>query len=323
MDYVLGLDGGGSKTVCFLADKKGMIVGRGEAGSALYYGNGTKKALGEIKKAFNQAAAGCPQGCIQTACFGLAGIDSKTDYKRIYRILKAEEFAPGIVLENDAVIALVGGNAREQGVVLIAGTGAIAYGINKQGQRRRSSGWGHLIGDEGSGYNIAVSGVAAALRAYDGRGQDTLLVKLFKDVLALETMEDIMERIYFSLSKEEIASLAYLVFEAVEKGDQAAREIIHKAGSELALSIKAVLTALELTQEEIEIPLVGGVFKNQSAFLIETISQSVKTLAPKAKIVKPRFDPAIGAVILALSKSGIDISQEILNNLERTQAEYV
>ncbi|HBG16085.1 MAG TPA: ATPase [Firmicutes bacterium] len=320
MSYFLGIDGGGTKTISYLANEKGEILGRGEAGASAYHVTGIKKAVQEIRRTIDQAMPSGPKQItpIETACFGLAGIDSQQDYDTIYQVLTEQQISQQLVLENDAVIALVGGNAKPYGVVLIAGTGAISLGINKQGQRKRAGGWGHIIGDEGSGYDIAISGLTAALKAYDGRGEDTILLPMFKKKLALNSMEDIMEKVYFSLSREEIASMAYIIFQAAQKRDRVAEKIIIKAGNELAQNIKAVINGLQLAGEEIEIPLVGGVFKNESSLLIDVIKKKVLRSAPKAKILKPRFEPAIGAVIMALSQSGVKVDQKIMDNLKRT-----
>ncbi len=321
MKYFLGIDGGGTKTISYLVNEKGEILGRGEAGASAYHVTGIEKAAQEIKKAIDGAIQSSPEkiNTLETACFGLAGIDSKQDYDTIYQVLTKQQIAHRIVLENDAVIALVGGNAKAYGVVLIAGTGAISLGINKKGQRKRAGGWGHIIGDEGSGYYIAISGLTAALKAYDGRGENTVLLPMFKKKLNLDKMEDIMVKVYFSLSREEIASMAYIVFQAAREGDRIAKKIIIKAGNELAQNITAVINGLDLADEEIEVPLVGGVFKNESSLLIDVIKKNVLKVAPRAKIIKPKFNPVIGAVIMALYHSGVKVDHNTMNNLKRTE----
>lgn len=141
-----------------------------------------ERALAEIQISIERAIAtsGREVREIAAACFGLAGIDSGSDYNRVYDSLTKSSAAHIILLENDAVIALLGGNAEPYGVVLISGGvgGAIAFGINRRGgERRRAGGWGgHRMGDEGSGYDIAVTAIKAALKAHDGREEPTLLV---------------------------------------------------------------------------------------------------------------------------------------------------
>lgn len=326
MTYFCGVEGGGLKTTCYLVNDKGEIVGRGEADASLHYeGNGLERVLGEIKNSVNRAIAtsGRRIDRITTACFGLAGLDSRADYSRVYNALTQSSLARNVLLENDAVTALIGGNTEPYGVVLISGIGAISFGINRRGERRRASGWGHKVGDEGSGYDIAATAIKAALKAHDGREEATLLVPLFKEYLGLDSMEEIMEEIHFSLGRVEIAALASVVFRAAKERDRVAQRILIRAGDELGQTINAVITGLGLTDEEISIPLVGQVLEEEGKeLLIDVIKEKVLNVAPRAKIVEPQFEPAIGAAIYALSHSGIDINEEVLGNLRRTSAGF-
>ncbi|HHY15938.1 MAG TPA: ATPase [Firmicutes bacterium] len=327
MTYFLGVAGGGLRTICYLANDKGELLGRGEAGASLHYDtNGLERALAEIQISIERAIAtsGREVREIAAACFGLAGIDSGSDYNRVYDSLTKSSAAHSILLENDAVIALLGGNAEPYGVVLISGVGAIAFGINRRGERRRAGGWGHRMGDEGSGYDIAVTAIKAALKAHDGREEPTLLVPFLQQRLGRAGMEEVVQDVRDNLGRVEIAALAGLVFRAAQERDRVAQRILIRAGDELGRTINAVISGLALNDEEISIPLVGQVFEHEGReFLIDVIKEKVLYAAPRAQIVQPKFEPAIGAVICALRHAGLPLDQHILGNLRRSQAEFV
>lgn len=325
MAYFLGVEGGGAKTICYLANDKGEIVGRGEAGLSFYHVGGLEKSIQEIGDAVSRSIASSGKEVleIESACFGLAGIDSQIDHDRIYKALVGQGIARNIILENDSVIALMGGTTKDHGVVLIAGVGAISFGINKIGQRKRASGWGYIVGDEGSSYDIGITGIRAALKAYDGRGPKTAILPLLKKALGLNSMEELLDKVYYHLGRAEIAALGNLVFQAVLIGDEVAQRIIIKAGDELGQCIDAVITSLGLTQEEMEIPLVGEVFANEGAeLLVDVIKEKVLSAAPKAKIIEPQFEPAVGAVMWALTHSQIELDVTVLTNLKRTRENF-
>ncbi len=326
MTYFCGVEGGELKTTCYLANDKGELVGRGEAGASLHYEDkGLEGALAEIQISIERAIATSGREIqeIAAACFGLAGLDSQADYDRVNHALTKSSLARNVLLENDAAIALLGGNAEPFGVVLISGVRAIAFGINGQGQRKRAGGWGHEVGDEGSGYDIAVTAIKAALKAHDGRDEATLLVPFFKEHLGLKSMEEVVKEVRESLGRVEIADLASLVFRAAQDRDRAAQRILIRAGDELGQTINAVISGLDLTGEAISIPLVGQVFENEGReLLIDVIKEKVLHVAPEAKITEPRFEPAMGAVICALRQAGLSINEEVLGNLRRTSAEF-
>lgn len=210
MEYYIGIDGGGTSTICYIVDEKGNILGKGKAGSSVYHVTGIKKAKDAIYEAFIQAKmeSGMNSNSFAAVCLGLAGVDTKKDYQKMNNAVKKLNLAEKVFLENDAVVALSGGTVTGRGVVLIAGTGTISFGINKRNKKRRAGGWGHIIGDEGSGYDIARNGIIAAVKAYDGRGEDTILLPMFIEKLNLVTMDDLMEKIYLSgLGRHQIAAL--------------------------------------------------------------------------------------------------------------------
>jgi N-acetylglucosamine kinase len=210
-----------------------------------------------------------------------------------------------VTITHDAEIALVGGAGRRYGVVLIAGTGAIAYGVNAKGRTARADGWGRLLGDDGSGYWIGRAGLRAALRSYDGRGPSTALLRRLRLAIGAVDVDDIVERIYGEgWDAARVASLAPLVMACAQEGDRVAEGILRQAGLRLARAVGAVVKGLEMGYEGFEIVLCGGLLAKRER-IWPIVVTAVGDVAPRALVVAPRHDAAYGAALLA---RGIDRS---------------
>lgn len=300
--YVLGVDGGGSKTVCVLLDAQCRELARGEGGPSNHYMVGFDSAREALRTAVAAAleAGGTGAGSVTAICLGMSGVD-RPDDERIFRQMAREVIAaPRVRITNDAVVALVGGVGRPYGVAIISGTGSIAYGINGRGQARRAGGWGHLLGDEGGGYDIGRRALQAALRAHDGRGRPTRLLPGLLGHLNLGRAEDLMTLVYLQgFQGHQIAALAPLVEQAANEGDGVARGILDSAAGELALAACAVIEGLQMQDEEFDVALVGGVF-GTGGYLMQEVRRGVRAAAPRSTVILPRHEPAVGAALLAL-----------------------
>jgi N-acetylglucosamine kinase len=214
---------------------------------------------------------------------------------------------PGVQLEivHDADIALAaGGEGRQPGVVVVAGTGSIAVGYDRAGRRARAGGWGHLLGDEGSGYDIACKGLSAATRAYDGRSVRTLLVERLPVAAGTEGLEGLANRIYLeNWTVGQVASLAPVVLAAAEAGDPAAVEILDAAALDLAQTARAVISQLELENQAFPLVLSGGLFTGQNR-MFDLVRVAILDFAPRASVSLPKHEPAYGAALLALEQAG-------------------
>ncbi|MBW4625746.1 MAG: N-acetylglucosamine kinase [Brasilonema octagenarum HA4186-MV1] len=315
MSYVLGIDGGGSKTVCLLIDDKGKVLGRGEAGASNYQSIGTEATLQSIKSAIYTAVVEAQKLIdnikIEAICIGLAGVGRPEDIEVVKGIVQElqnssllpitwELSASNIIICHDALIALVGGVGYPVGIVVAAGTGSIVFGRNHNGQTKRVGGWGYLLGDEGSAYQIAVGGMQAALKAYDGREMSTSLVEAFKQSLELATIEDLIEVIYRrGWGVKEIAALAPIVDNVAAYGDEVAQKIIDDAAKELIKATSTVIEALFSNNERFEVVTTGSVWQGKSR-IHDKFTASVLTMFPSAKVIFPRHEPALGAGLLAL-----------------------
>ncbi|MBH8560647.1 N-acetylglucosamine kinase [Nostoc sp. CENA67] len=317
MSYVLGIDGGGSKTVCILMDDTHQVLGRGVAGASNYQSIGIEATLQAIQSAI-QVAVDNAQNLtkpvnISAICLGLAGVSRPEDItvvKLLLNQLQNNKELPinwtlpesNIVICHDALIALVGGIGHTVGIVVAAGTGSIVFGRNHQGQTKRVGGWGYILGDEGSAYKIAIAGMQAALKSYDGREMSTSLIESFRQHFSLAIIEDLIEVIYRqNLGVKEIAALAPIVDLAAAEGDEVANNIIDDAVKELVKATSTVVDAIFSSDSVIEVVTTGSVWQGKSK-IQERFAVSLIKKFPRIKVIFPRYEPAYGAGLLALRK---------------------
>ncbi|WP_324631087.1 N-acetylglucosamine kinase [Phormidium sp. CCY1219] len=313
---VLGIDGGGTKTVCVVMDASGAVWGRGEAGPSNYQTIGIEAATGAIAEAIARATASVPGLAIAGIGVGLAGVGRPQDVataRALVETLPQREglsvnwqlHPQGILVTHDCAIALVGGTGHTEGVVTIAGTGSIAYGCNRAGTTQRAGGWGYLLGDEGSGYDIALQGLRAAVRSHDGRSPVTMLTRGFMDRLQLNAPEDLIEAIYRrGWGVKQIASLAPVVDEAATAGDAVANQIMDHAAAELGLITQTVAQGLFAIADRFEVVTMGGVWRSVDN-MRDRFVRAIVSRFPRAQVIWPRHHPAEGAALLVRRQIGI------------------
>ncbi|RCJ19681.1 ATPase [Nostoc minutum NIES-26] len=317
MNYILGIDGGGSKTVCVLMDDARQVLGRGEAGASNYQSIGIEATLKSIESAIyaavNEAINITNAVRIEAICLGLAGVGRAADIELVKSLIKElqnSKLLPltwdlqpaNIVICNDALIALVGGIGHPVGIVVAAGTGSIVFGRNHQGETKRVGGWGYILGDEGSAYKIAVAGMQAALKAYDGRDMSTSLADAFTQHLALASIEDLIEVIYRrGWRVKEIAALAPIVDLAAAEGDEVANKIIDDAVQELVKATSTAVDAIFGPSEFLEVVTTGSVWQARCK-IHERFTASIIKKFPHIKVIFPKYEPAYGASLLALQR---------------------
>ncbi|SRR5579875_269603 len=289
--YFLGVDGGGSKTLAVLVDAAGREHGRGLAGGANAQAIGIEAAVAQIRLAVAAAtsASGC-QAPFAAAWFGLAGIDTSRDHSLLLPHLCV--LANVVHLTNDAELTL-GALPGCVGVALIAGTGSIALGRNASGAQARAGGWGHLVGDEGSGYDLGRHALQAALRAADGRGPATQLLDSILATWELRNPEDLISRVYPSGDKSEIARISRLVFAAAQHGDPVARRIVRRGAAELALAALTVSKALGFDAGVLSLALGGGVLLHETDLRDEVVQLIRRKQAVESVVLVE--EPAVSA----------------------------
>jgi N-acetylglucosamine kinase-like BadF-type ATPase len=295
MRYVVGIDAGGTKTVGLLADETGRVVAEARGVGA----NLATEGELHVEKVFDELLETLSaQHPVSAVCLGIAGVDRPHDETVIRGILRRLGHRETARVVNDGAIALVAGAPGRVGVVVLAGTGSICYGMDKDGRTARAGGYGFLLADEGSGYWLGHQSLRAAVRAADGRGPQTRLQALIFESLGVSSVAELIPRVYEKgLPKPRIAALASLVQIAYDAGDAVARALIGEAGRELGLAAQSVARQLHLGDEPFPVVVAGGVFKGCPSVLDALKGQLA---LPAARPALLTAEPATGAVALAL-----------------------
>jgi glucosamine kinase len=300
--HVLGIDAGATKTVCLLADDLGTVVGEGRGPGANLHVAGEL----EVEKVLHgvmQEAFGHRTIAPAAICLGMAGVDREDEARIVRGIMRRIGFNARTLVVNDALIALVASAGEAPGIVIIAGTGAIVYGRNAAGEAARAGGWGHMIGDEGSGYWIGREALAAVMRAADGRGPDT---QLTMDILAHFDISDVsrLPRIVYDREQPRtaVAALGPLVQQVSERGDAVAARILERASEELAIAARSVTASLEMRGDAFGFVLAGSIFR-LVPWLATDLTRRLVEIAPRSRVDRLQQEPATGAVRLAMSEA--------------------
>lgn len=300
---ILAIDAGGSSTRCLLADSSGTVLAHGRGGAGNHILSGWDVTRASITQAIAQAcgdAAVAPTD-ITCAVAGSAGIGANGEGRELVEWLLRETLpAARVQAVGDMVAAFWGALAGEVGVVVAAGTGSVCYARNPSGKTCQVGGWGQILGDEGSAYDIAVRALRAGARAADQRGPDTVLTDLTANALGVRSFVEVALRVYGDpMTREAIAALATCVWEAANRGDAVARAILAEAGSELGLAAVTALRTLDLANAVVPVAYTGAVF-DAGPLILESFQHTLALACPHAVLRQPEFPPVIGAFKLAL-----------------------
>jgi N-acetylglucosamine kinase len=300
--HVLGIDAGGTKTVCLLADEQGAVVSAGRGPGANLHTAGEFAVEKVLHEAMEEAIG--DRAIVPAAiCLGIAGVDREDEARTVRAIMRRIGYKSRVLVVNDALIGLVAGARDEPGIAINSGTGSIVYGRNASFEAARAGGWGHMIGDEGSGYWIGRESLAAVMRAADGRGPET---QLTRQILAHFNVDDEsrLPRIVYDreLPRVSVAALGPIVQRVADLGDPVAMRILERAADELVLAAQSVAARLEMRGDAFTFYLAGGVFR-VVPWLAEELPRRLVEVAPRAQTQVLLEEPAAGAVWLALAEA--------------------
>ena len=296
MGIFLGIDGGGSQTSCAIGDEASLLGSGSGAGSNVIR-VGEAQARKSIASAIRQACAAAkvtPKQIMRT-CIGIAG-GARPETSEIIRRILSELVSGEIEVVGDMVIAMEAASGSGPGVIVIAGTGSIAYGRNAAGQTARAGGWGFAISDEGSGHWIGRAAVGAAMRAFDEGQGNGLLEKIMK-AWGASTREQLI-LISNASPAPDFAGLFPAVLAAADAGDPSSHDILARAGVELATLARIVISRLFADGDHAPVAMSGGVFRN-SAMIRQVFYNRLRLEYPKAVVNVDVIDPVKGALELA------------------------
>ena len=298
-DYFLGIDGGQSSTTALIADATGRVLGWGTSGPCNHVSAGEaaekfKSVVGEcVGQACRQAGLSAGTIVFAAACLGFSGgPEDKEVYSRT--LIRSENFK----ITNDAEIALSGAVGSEAGIIIIAGTGSIAFGRNGAGKTARAGGWGHIFGDEGGAFDLVRRALRASLQFEEGWGPATTLHAKLLALTGAAQAHDILHLFYTpSFPRSRVATFAPLVDDAAQSGDHVARSILEQAAAQLAHYIEGVYSNLFNPATQVPLSFIGGVF---GSLLLRNDLARILQERLHCSLVAPRYSPAGGALIEAL-----------------------
>ncbi len=304
-ELVLGVDGGGTKTVAWLARANGdsaVPVGSGEAGPTNPGVVGPERALTALGHAIDAAFAelAIPPRRVAAACLAVSGSEQSSWRDAMLQWAADRELASRVQLINDAEAVLAAGSPSGWGIALIAGTGSFAFGRNLHGQTARVGGWGYLFGDEGSGHALGTAGLRAAAHDADGRGPTTRLLPRLLSHFDLREPRELVARFYREAGDQHkfIAGLAPLVTAAAAEGDEVAMRLARDAAQDLANLVVATCGQLQLAPATFPLGIAGGVLCN-SELMHAYFKSELAAHNHATTCITSVHHPVQGAVILA------------------------
>ena len=306
-NLVVGVDGGGSTTLAVVARKdNGTVLGRGVGGPSNIQAVGVAAGLAALDAAIGDAFrnAGLPRGRVAAACLGLAGVDWQGGLDVVRGWADRIGLANNVSVANDSTLLLAAGTPDGWGLAVVCGTGSIAFARTADGRDGRCGGWGYLLGDEGSGFQIAVAALRAACRDYDRCGLPTALTLLLPERMGLSDPPAMIDAVYRGpWDRAAISGLAPVVFRAAADGDPVATWIVRREAAALAKTAAGAARNVGLLGSPVPVALAGGVvLENESyrAMLLEAMAAEGVVLGA-VEVVE---EPVVGAVTLARKMNG-------------------
>lgn len=305
MNYVVGIDGGGTKTQLTICDEEGNILYSVKSGPSNILSSGYEVAKASIREVIKQGIVDSGYGMehCNVMCIGVAGAAREAVKKQLEEIIRDTGYRGKLLITHDAETALIGGTKGEEGILMIAGTGAICFGRTKEGRSHRVSGWGHIIGDEGSAYSIGIKIINAVMRAHDGRGKKTALTAILLKHMGIDTPEQIISYVYNpEVAKQHIAELAILIDDACKMKDEVAGDIIKEIIDDLYSCVDACIHKLEFNRKPVKVIVNGSVLVN-NIYVNKGFREKLYHNYPLIEVCTMVHDAAYGAALLAIQNS--------------------
>jgi len=309
-EYVLGIDGGNSKTEVVVATTDGEILARTR-------GPGVRSPLGAIDQwrddlvrlvVAAQAEAGiAPDTRAASAAYFLANVDLPVEHEIARRELPAVTAAEVTVVHNDTLAVLRAGARQRWGIAVVAGAGINAVGVGPDGRTEGFLALGDITGDFGGGQQLGVLGLGAAMRAVDGRGPATALAAAVPAHFALPSPESVAVAVHHGeIEYEDLHVLAPVVFAAARDGDPVAIGILSLFADEVAVMAVTLIRRLGLTGADVEVVLGGGAMRNGYPDFLRLVESGVAAVAPRAEVSLLDVVPVYGALVEAFDQAGAD-----------------
>jgi N-acetylglucosamine kinase-like BadF-type ATPase len=307
---VLAVDGGNSKTDIALVAADGRILATVRGPTTSHQAVGLERGMDRLSGLAADAAsqAGLDPAVRPIADIGvhaIAGADYPTDFRKLEKALRAAGLTREVVVENDTIGALWAGTSAGWGIVLICGEGINGAAIGPGGRTVRFDGVGDISGDWGGGHAVGMEGLAAAVRAADGRGPATALRRLVPAHFGLRQPPALTRALYEGrIPERRTSELSPVVFAAAGDGDAVARSIIDRLADELAVMAVALARRTRMTKLPVEVVLAGGVFRATDEMFYDRIRAGITAVVPEARLVHLDVPPVVGPALEGLDRLG-------------------
>lgn len=312
---VAAIDGGGTKTTCLLADTDGNICGRGSGGPANARFNPVERVRESIATALMAACGAASGGTDLLASVVRVCAAAPAPADLIKDALSAYVPPERVTVVHEGTMALLGALGSSIGCVVLAGTGSFARARGPGGIECHVGGWGGLIGDEGSAYDIGRRALMAIARAADGRGPATALTGVILEQWGLSDPYALKPVVYsHDMTQSRIAALAPLVAKAAHSGDNVAAAILNGAGQALAIAAIAAIRGAGLADDPVQVSTAGGVWQAGEPVTGRFMGELRRSL-PLATVTKPLFEPVVGGLLLALGDCGVTWTSDLFERL--------
>ncbi len=315
----IGVDGGGTYTAAIAITRNGKVLSRIVGEQSNYYISNMDTARTNLKKTVHQLMEECQIEDYECISIGMSSLDYEPTRDFI------DSFANGIFpsekveMHSDVYMALMGMTLGKPGVMIVSGTGSIGMAVDQMGEVHIVGGWGYLLRDEGSAYDIAMQGIDAALKSFEGIEEPTILEKRVLDFFGVDTHRQLIDIFYNPpVSPSKIAGFGREVIEIASQGDKAAITIVDKAVK--ALVNYACRLIEKVGSEDSIIGMYGSVLQ-KNPYISNSFKEQIHAMYPNTRIGFPDLKPETGAVLYAMKKRGYPINEEILENIKITMTE--
>jgi N-acetylglucosamine kinase-like BadF-type ATPase len=302
MNYLIGIDGGGTGSRCVITDYDANVLYRCNGGPT----NFLRYEINEVCKTIYTLLNNCRKSLridfddIKALVIGTAGAGRKNEIlffeKKLRKYLRSKRVSIKFIkVLSDGLIALEGAISDGEGCILISGTGSIIFGKNNAGEYFRLGGYGRKIGDEGSGYLIGRKGLNAVSQDFDGRGEKTLLTSYLQKNFIIKSGHELITNVY----KEDfnVPSFAPFVIKAAAKKDKVAKKILYEEANELTNHIVAMKKLMKI--KKIKVAFSGSLITGKN-YYSDLLKRKIRSSLTGVEIIRPENPPEIGAILVAL-----------------------
>ncbi|NLC44895.1 MAG: hypothetical protein GX783_11540 [Clostridiales bacterium] len=316
----IGVDGGGTSTVAIAMSVKGRVLGRIVGDQTNYNTSDMDTAKTNLKKTIDKLMNEYGIGDYECISVGMSSLDYEPTKGFVDSFVNGIFPPEKVVMHSDVYMALMGMTLGKPGIMIVSGTGSIGIAIDQQDKTHVVGGWGYLLGDEGSGYDIALKGIDAALKSYEGLGETTILEERVLSFFEVDDHRELIDVFYNPLiSTSKLASFGKEVIELAQLGDEVAISIVNNAIKSL---VKYTYNLIDKVGcKDCIIGMYGSVLQ-KNPYISNSFKEQVHAIYPYTKIGFPELEPEAGAALYAMKKRGYPLNKEIIETIKRTIVEF-